>query len=561
MIAEESLGRLRALALAAGADDLAAEAAAMAERLREERFNVACVGQFKRGKSTLLNALVGQAVLPTGVPPVTSVPTILRHGQVGARVRTREGWTPFPPAQVAEYVAEQLNPGNRKGVLAVELLLPAAVLEDGLCLVDTPGLGSVSEANAAATREFVPHVDAALVVLGADPPISGEELRLVEAIAEEADTLLFVLNKVDRVTEVEREQAIEFVQEVLRDRLGRVGEPICQVTAIGGGGGPDWITLVERLRTLASSHRAVLVGRALRRGLARVGGTLAGRVREKRDALNRPITESEARVEELRRLSETADRTLRDLNPLFAAEEQRLSTLFSDKAEEFLDQARPVGLATLRAAWTAGRFDRSTREETLEFTNQLARSLVLPWLARSEAEAETAYRDATRRFSSLANEHLARVAALAGTGPERPAPIEPGAEGFRIRRHFAFHDLMRFHYPLSPWPSLIDALVPRLVRRRRRQGRAEAYLAELLTVNASRVAGDLAERVRESRRELEAEIRETLRRVSQAAGNALEWARAVQARGAEEVRRESERLSALLEEIDRLTEPAGDRAA
>jgi hypothetical protein len=284
-------------------------------------------------------------------------------------------------------------------------------------------------------------------------------------------------------------------------------------------------------------------------------------VREKRDALNRPITESEARVEELRRLSETADRTLRDLNPLFAAEEQRLSTLFNDRAEEFLDQARPAGLATLRAAWTEGRFDRSTREETLEFTNQLARALVLPWLIRSEAEAEAAYRDATRRFSSLANEQLARVAALAGTGPDRLAPIEPAAEGFRIRRHFAFHDLMRFHYPLSPWPSLIDAVAPRLVRRRRRQRRAEAYLAELLIVNASRVAGDLAERVRESRRETEAEIRETLRRVSQAAGNALEWAGAVQARGAEEVRRESERLSGLLEEIDRLMEPAGDRAA
>ena len=208
---------LRSLAMTAGAEDLAADASALAEQVREAHFYLACVGQFKRGKSTLLNALVGQSVLPTGVTPVTSAVTVLRHGPAGIRVRTREGWVESPIARLPELVTEEGNPGNAKGVLTVEVLLPAEALRDGLCLVDTPGLGSVVEANGLAAREFVPHIDAALVVLGTDPPISGEELRLVGAIAEQTDILIFVINKVDRVVSADSVEAAEFTRQLLAD--------------------------------------------------------------------------------------------------------------------------------------------------------------------------------------------------------------------------------------------------------------------------------------------------------------------------------------------------------
>jgi polyhydroxyalkanoate synthesis regulator phasin len=97
--------------------------------------------------------------------------------------------------------------------------------------------------------------------------------------------------------------------------------------------------------------------------------------------------------------------------------------------------------------------------------------------------------------------------------------------------------------------------------RRRRRLAMERYLLDLLAVNASRVVGDLAERVRESRREVEAEIRETLRRVGEVATGALEWARVVRARGVEEVGRKTARVEALLAEVERVLEPMRDRAA
>src|SRR5208282_22628 len=89
---ESALLRLGELAEEFEAEQVAADARSVAERVSEGRFYVACIGQFKRGKSSVLNALVGDSVLPTGVVPVTTVPTIVRYGShVAARVRFEAG--------------------------------------------------------------------------------------------------------------------------------------------------------------------------------------------------------------------------------------------------------------------------------------------------------------------------------------------------------------------------------------------------------------------------------------------------------------------------------------
>ena len=86
--------------------------------------------------------------------------------------------------------------------------MPSALLSTGMCLVDTPGLGSVFTGNTAATQAFIPHIDAALVVVGADPPLAGEELALVEAVGRQVQNLILVLNKADRTTDAERAAAV-----------------------------------------------------------------------------------------------------------------------------------------------------------------------------------------------------------------------------------------------------------------------------------------------------------------------------------------------------------------
>jgi GTP-binding protein EngB required for normal cell division len=222
----DELARLEGVARALSAEHIAAEARSLAERVAAGRFYVACIGQFKRGKSTLLNALVGESVLPTGVVPVTAVPTVIRYGEQGsAVVRSRAGTFDVPLADVAEFVAEENNPGNAKGVEAVEIRLPSAILRGGLCLVDTPGLGSVFEVATEATHAFVPHIDAALVVVGADPPISADEQALVETVAAHVRDIVVVHTKSDRVSAEERAAAIAFTRRVLAESRGAPARP------------------------------------------------------------------------------------------------------------------------------------------------------------------------------------------------------------------------------------------------------------------------------------------------------------------------------------------------
>src|SRR5208283_2002122 len=230
---ESALLRLAELAEELEVEQVAADARSVAERVSEGRFYVACIGQFKRGKSSILNALVGSSVLPTGVVPVTAVPTIVRYGNhAAARVRfAAGGWTDIPVPTVDEYVSEEKNPENTKHVAALEVFVSSPLLATGMCFVDTPGLGSVFTGNTAATQAFIPHIDAALVVIGADPPLAGEELALVETIAQHVEDLVLVLNKADRTTPAEKAAAVKFADQKVQKRLQRKPDPILEVSA------------------------------------------------------------------------------------------------------------------------------------------------------------------------------------------------------------------------------------------------------------------------------------------------------------------------------------------
>ena len=248
----------------------------MQNRLKEGRFYVACIGQFKRGKSTLLNALVGDTVLPTGVVPITTVPTVVRYGQtLRARVRFQGGtWTDVAPGELTQYVSEEHNPENAKAVAGVEVFVPSPLLADGMCFVDTPGLGSIFAGNTAATQAFVPHIDAAIIVVGADPPIAGEELALVEEVGKQVHHLLVVLNKADRTTDEERSAAVPFTRKVLEKRLGRPMGPIYEISAYQRLGKHethwDWDALFAALQELVDESGRTLVREAAARGLQRL---------------------------------------------------------------------------------------------------------------------------------------------------------------------------------------------------------------------------------------------------------------------------------------------------
>jgi len=191
-------------------------------KLQEEAFNLVILGQFKRGKSTLINALLGETILPTAIVPLTSVVTILRYGP-DLRVEIQyldERRQDISLSDLPGFITERGNPQNTKNVKDVTVYYPSRYLKDGVRIIDTPGAGSVYSHNTEVAYSFLPYVDAAVFVVSADPPISKSEHQFLKDMRDYVDKFFFVLNKIDQVNEQDRQEALEFTLQVLEDDLG-----------------------------------------------------------------------------------------------------------------------------------------------------------------------------------------------------------------------------------------------------------------------------------------------------------------------------------------------------
>lgn len=202
-------------------DERRCAVAELGRRLAAGRLRVAVVGEAKRGKSTLVNALLGAAVLPVGVTPVTAVATTLCFGhRPRVQVHYLDGRVEeHPLAALGDLVTEAGNPGNRRGLAEVTAYLDVSLLNGGVELIDTPGVGSVFAQATTQAKAAHERLDAAIFVLTADPPMSASERDLLGEIAERAVALFVVLNKVDRLSPAEQDDAVRFVTDILAQML------------------------------------------------------------------------------------------------------------------------------------------------------------------------------------------------------------------------------------------------------------------------------------------------------------------------------------------------------
>lgn len=203
-------------------------------KLAEDHFTLAVLGQFKRGKSSLMNAIIGRELLPTGLLPLTSAITSLRFGPTERLLISREDsrfTDELPVSDLPDYVTEKGNPGNRKKVRKATLELPVPFLRQGLEFVDTPGVGSSIAANTAVTYGFLPECDAVILVTGVDPPMSSLEMKFLNEIRGLVDKIFFVVNKTDLVTEEERKEVLAFVTRTIQDQVGSKAVRVYPVSA------------------------------------------------------------------------------------------------------------------------------------------------------------------------------------------------------------------------------------------------------------------------------------------------------------------------------------------
>jgi len=159
-------------------------------------FLLVVAGEFNSGKSSFINALLGERVLPEGVTPTTDRINLLRYG-----------------TEVSEQLLE---------AFLLERTYPTALLRE-LTIVDTPGTNAIIRRHEELTRDFIPRADLVLFVTSADRPFTESERGFLEQIREWGKKIVFVVNKIDILPRPEdQRQVLDFVRD---NAQALVGEP------------------------------------------------------------------------------------------------------------------------------------------------------------------------------------------------------------------------------------------------------------------------------------------------------------------------------------------------
>ena len=548
-------------------------------RLTAGRLRVLLVGEAKRGKSTLGNALLGRQVLPSGVVPVTAITTTVRAGAperlevagLDGSIRTAA------LDELTDLVTEEGNPGNYRRITAVTVLLdpqacapvPAGSgsgwLASGLELVDTPGMGSVHLHNTAEADAALATMDAAVFVLTADPPISASELALLRRVQELSVRTYVLLNKADRLNPGERAEVARFTEDVLGRAGARLpdlfaGSALQALRARLDGDPRRWsasgLPALEQALTgqlAAARDRALLASltRSTQRLIRQLLDETAIAARAEQLRVEHRQTELEAFRAVLSHLARRAEEAL----AVAAADLRRLRQALDEAAAEQVMPLTNTARERLRAVQDAADPGSAAALEDAGDAAlvELIRPAVQDWRQQRAAALEAGLRAAAGRQQELLDAAVAgiRQAAQDHLGVRLRAGATPVELPDPGRYYYSFEAEIGWGAPLD---AAVRRWLPGELGRRRARAWLDGQAVRLVDLHLGRARADFQSRLAAAGRALTCAVRasyaDTQRRLTSALdaparpGSTPEQARTIQ--------NEQRALAQLAEQLDEL---------
>jgi GTP-binding protein EngB required for normal cell division len=501
--------------------------------------SVAVLGRFKAGKSSFLNHLLGREVLPVGVLPVTSVVTDVGYSaQNSASVRFADGReVQILIEDLGRYITEAENPLNRKRVEAVSVRLAALSHWPSLRFIDTPGLESAFAHNTEASLRWAPNVDIALVAIGVDPPLSAQDIALIEMLFRYTPHVAVLLTKADILDDRQLREVVDYVSAQLAARF-KQRIPIYPYSTRPGFGnlkfdlGNDLLNhlamdVASRRRAISNRKIATLLGdceQYIRLTLKSAEMLHADRISLQRQLLKERESLADVRLEvqliARHAVSGTRDTIEKALAPCESLLRQKLLTAFEEQALHL-----PRSFGKLIEAF--GEWLRSVMSSELLSVSGAKRSEFIQPLASVQRQYQRVLQDFRDRLSD-------RTFTLYGvplkTNEPEIVPQPPKTPDIHISRPFDHSwELLSL---LLPMPLLRGAVLNRF----RRKIADETY--KNLSRLSSQWEGIVASAVLELQREAEKRMEELL--------STVEGLVSTNSENAPQIRTDLEKLRALV---------------
>jgi len=396
-------------------------------KLEAERFHLVVLGEFNHGKSTFVNALLGQDVLPTGITPTTaSINHVVYAASAAARVVFVSGESrDLDPDQLKEWVT--VAGGHASEVAYVELGYPSDLLRNNVVLVDTPGVNDLNEQRAEVTYGYVPRADAVVFLLDAGQALKDSEREFLRSRVLEAarDRLIFVLGKMDMLSADERVAVLEYVKQGLAQITT---EPT--VFALSAkdwarskdpaSGMPELMAYLERF--LARDRAQVILDNAAA-DAARTASYLENNLGVRMHAYDLDIGELEVRITSVREQLDSSKRKLDDLHVRIAADAESIKNQVGLDLEAF---------AKAFVSHLPVQIDAVDADDVKTYLPAFIEDKFKEWAELEGAKLAAMLEHLAEEVISITNENVAAAAAMLAErlGPG-DAPVEITVDSFK----------------------------------------------------------------------------------------------------------------------------------
>jgi GTPase SAR1 family protein len=230
----DKLSKIAELSLGLGIKETAVDIEKSIAELKDDKFKVVVVGEFSRGKSTFINALVGKRILPSSTKPTTAILNKISYNETPVYrliSRNDNSCNTITEDEFRKIVApkepyignEESEQGYEKALEEISSIAyahigyPTELLKGGVEIVDTPGTNDLDAAREEITYKFIPESDVAIMLLAANQPLAESEMNFLKDRILKADIqkIYFVINFKDRISDEDEIKVINYVRNHL----------------------------------------------------------------------------------------------------------------------------------------------------------------------------------------------------------------------------------------------------------------------------------------------------------------------------------------------------------